>query len=116
MANDAAVGFVGAGGYLEMNMCKSLIFFKFTHSITLLTDGCTNFRKLLGEGTKPDLKRIKEFVDRTLKLGLVTGDEFDRVVDSAKVAHPYVAKDNWKHQGSDRASRELTSLKTEGKV
>lgn len=24
MANDAAVGFVGAGGYLEMNMCMSL--------------------------------------------------------------------------------------------
>ena len=42
--------------------------FNITHSITILTDGCTNFRKFLVEGTKPDLKKIKEYVDRSLML------------------------------------------------
>ena len=126
MANDVAVGFGGAGGYLEMNVYKPLIIFNITHSITILTDGCTNFRKFLVEGTKPNLKKIKEYVDRSLmlvtalspvigydksskiahyaldndltlkeaalKLGFVTEDEFDRVVDPAKMVHPYVAK------------------------
>ena len=68
MANDVAVGFGGAGGYLEMNVYKPLIIFNLTHSITIMTDGCTNFRKFLVEGTKPNLKKIKEYVDRSLML------------------------------------------------
>jgi fumarate hydratase, class II len=125
MANDVATGFGGAGGYLEMNVYKPLIIFNITHSITILTDGCTNFRKFLIEGTKPNLKKIKEYVDRSLmlvtalspvigydkaskiahyamdndltlkaaalKLGFVTEEEFDRVVDPTKMVKPYVA-------------------------
>ena len=68
MANDVAAGFGGAGGYLEMNVYKPLLVFNITHSITILTDGCTNFRKFLVEGTKPNLKKIKEYVDRSLML------------------------------------------------
>jgi fumarate hydratase class II len=68
MANDVAVGFGGAGGYLEMNVYKPLMIFNITHSITLLSDGCTNFRKFLIEGTKPNLKKIEEYVERSLML------------------------------------------------
>jgi fumarate hydratase, class II len=68
MANDVAVGFGGAGGYLEMNVYKPLIIFNITHSITIMTDGCTNFRKFLVEGTKPNLKKINEYVERSLML------------------------------------------------
>ena len=39
MANDVAVSFGGAGGYLEMNVYKPLIIFNLTHSITLMADG-----------------------------------------------------------------------------
>ncbi|MGA8188747.1 MAG: class II fumarate hydratase [Candidatus Sulfotelmatobacter sp.] len=126
MANDVAVGFGGAGGYLEMNVYKPLIIFNVTHSVTIMADGCSNFRKFLVEGTKPNLKKIKEYVDRSLmlvtalspvigydksskiahyaldndltlkqaalKLGFVTEEEFDRVVDPAKMVRPYVAK------------------------
>lgn len=126
MANDVAVGFGGAGGYLEMNVYKPLMIYNITHSITILTDGCTNFRKFLVEGTKPNLKKIKEYVDRSLMLvtalspvigydkaskiahyaldkdlslkqaaldlGFVTEEEFDRVVDPAKMVHAYIAK------------------------
>jgi fumarate hydratase class II len=128
MANDVAVGFGGAGGYLEMNVYKPLLIFNIIHSITIMTDGCTNFRKFLVEGTKPNLKKIKEYVDRSLmlvtalapvigydkaskiahhamdndltlkdaalKLGFVTEEEFDRVVDPAKMVKPYVATSN----------------------
>ncbi len=66
MANDVAVGFGGAGGYLEMNVYKPLMIFNIMHSITIMTDGCTNFRKFLVEGTKPNRKKIKEYVERSL--------------------------------------------------
>jgi fumarate hydratase, class II len=68
MANDVAVGFGGAGGYLEMNVYKPLIIFNVTHSVTIMTDGCTNFRKFLVEGAKPNLKKINEYVERSLML------------------------------------------------
>jgi fumarate hydratase, class II len=125
MANDVAMGFGGAGGYLEMNVYKPLMIFNLIHSITLMSDGCTNFRKFLIEDTKPNLKKIKEDVDRSLmlvtalspvigydkaskiahyamdndltlkaaalKLGYVTEELFDRIVDPVKMVHPYVA-------------------------
>ncbi len=44
MANDVAVGFAGAGGYLEMNVYKPLTaIFNIAQSITILADsGCEN--------------------------------------------------------------------------
>jgi fumarate hydratase class II len=68
MANDVAVGFGGAGGNLEMNVYKPLIIFNIANSISLMADGCENFRKFLVEGTKPNLKKIKEYLDRSLML------------------------------------------------
>src|SRR5437870_9606421 len=68
MADDVAVGFGGAGGYLEMNVYKPLMIFNITHSIAIMADGCTNFRKFLVEGTKPNPKKIHEYVERSLML------------------------------------------------
>jgi fumarate hydratase class II len=68
MANDVAVGFGGAGGYLEMNVYKPLIIYNITHSITLMTDSCTNFCKYLVEGTTPNQKKITEDVENSLML------------------------------------------------
>src|SRR6202041_1441710 len=68
MGNDATTGFGGAGGHLEMNVYKPVIIYNITHSITLLTDGCRNFGKFLVEGTKPNLKKIKAYVDESLML------------------------------------------------
>lgn len=68
MANDVAVGFGGASGYLEMNVYKPLMIFNIIHSITLLSDGCTNFRKFMIEGMQPNLKKIREYVDNSLML------------------------------------------------
>jgi fumarate hydratase class II len=68
MANDVAVGFGGAGGYLEMNVYKPLLIFNIMQSIRLMSDGCVNFRRFLVDGTRPNLKRIREYVDRSLML------------------------------------------------
>jgi fumarate hydratase class II len=68
MANDVAVAFGGASGYLEMNVYKPLMIFNVTKSARLMTDGCTNFRKFLVEGTEPNLKQIGHFVERSLML------------------------------------------------
>ena len=89
MANDVAVGFGGAGGYLEMNVYKPLIIYNVTHSITLMTDGCTNFQKFLIEGTKPNLTKIKEYVDRSLMLvtALAPKIGYDAAAQVAKAAH-----------------------------
>jgi fumarate hydratase, class II len=68
MANDTAVGFGGAGGYLEMNVYKPQIIFNVTHSITIMTDSCTNFRKFLVAGTEPNLRKINQYVEESLML------------------------------------------------
>jgi fumarate hydratase class II len=68
MANDLAAGLGGAGGYLEMNVYKPLIIFNIMHAITLMTDGCENFRRFLVEGTRPNLKKITENVENSLML------------------------------------------------
>jgi fumarate hydratase, class II len=68
MANDVAVGFGGAGGYLEMNVYKPLLIFNIAQSITLMADGCTNFRRFLVEGTKPNEQKIQSYVERSLML------------------------------------------------
>ncbi|HLZ68116.1 MAG TPA: class II fumarate hydratase [Aliidongia sp.] len=86
MANDVAVGFGGAGGYLEMNVYKPLIIQNIAQSITLLTDGCTNFRKFLVEGTRPNVKKIAEYVERSLMLvtALAPVIGYDK---ASKIAH-----------------------------
>src|SRR5580658_5333497 len=68
MANDVAVGFGGAGGYLEMNVYKPLMIAGVLQSIAILSDGCTNFRKYLVEGTRPNRKKIAEYLERSLML------------------------------------------------
>jgi fumarate hydratase class II len=127
MANDVAVGFGGASGYLEMNVYKPLIIHNVIQSTILLADGCTNFRRFLVEGTRPNVEKIGEYVERSLmlvtalapvigydkaseiahhaaendltlraaalELGFVTADEFDRIVDPARMVEPYVATD-----------------------
>jgi fumarate hydratase, class II len=68
MANDVAVGFGGAGGDLEMNVYKPLMIANLAQAIAILGDGCTNFRKFLVEGARPNWKKIAEYVDRSLML------------------------------------------------
>lgn len=125
MANDMAVAFGGAGGYLEMNVYKPLLIFNVMKSIRILSDGCTNFRVFLVANTEPNTERIKVYLERSLMLvtalspvigydkasqlahyaldhdltlkqaaltlGFVSEQDFDRIVDPARMVAPYVA-------------------------
>jgi len=127
MALDVAVAFGGAGGYLEMNVYKPLIIHNIMEAIRIMSDGMNNFRRFLVDGTRPNLKKIATFVERSLmlvtalspvigydkasqvahyaldhdltlkdaalKLGFVTAEEFDRIVDPKKMIIPFVAKE-----------------------
>ena len=86
MANDVAVGFGGAGGYLEMNVYKPLIIFNVTHSITVMTDARTS-RKFLVEGVKPNLKKINEYVERSLMLVTALLSPVIGYDKASKIAH-----------------------------
>ncbi|MFP5222006.1 MAG: class II fumarate hydratase [Acidobacteriota bacterium] len=68
MAADVAVNLGGAGGQLEMNVYKPLIIFNVMKSIRVMSDCMRNFRKYLVEGMEPNLRRIGEFVGRSLML------------------------------------------------
>ncbi len=93
MANDVAVGFGGAGGYLEMNVYKPLMIHNVMHSITLLADGCTNFRRFLIEGTTPDRRKLKADVERSLMLvtALAPHIGYDK---ASEIAHRAIKKDS----------------------
>ncbi|WP_245623594.1 lyase family protein [Paraburkholderia nodosa] len=86
IGDDVATGIGGASGYLEMNVYKPLIIFDIMHSIAIVSDSCTNFRKFLVEGTKPNLTKIQEDVDRSLMLvtALSPVIGYDK---SSKIAH-----------------------------
>jgi fumarate hydratase class II len=86
MGNDVAVGFGGASGYLEMNVYKPVMIYNLMHSITIITDGCANFRKYLVEGTEPNLKKISEYVNNSLMLvtALAPVIGYDK---ASKIAH-----------------------------
>src|SRR5260370_33734412 len=68
MDNDGEAAFEGAGGTLELHVCKPLMIFNVTKSVRIMPDGCANFRKFLVEGTEPNLKQIGNFVERALML------------------------------------------------
>ena len=126
IANDVAVTIGGGSGYLQMNVYKPLIIANIMHSIRILSDAMTNFKRFLVDGIVPNRKQIDGYVQRSLMLvtalspiigydkasqvahhaldhdltlkeaalalGYVTAEEFDRVVDPAKMVHPYVAQ------------------------
>ena len=94
MANDVAVGFGGAGGYLEMNVYKPLVIFNVTHCRSLML--VTALSPMIGYDKASKIAHYAMDNDLTLKaaalkLGFVTEDEFDRIVDPKKMVRPYVA-------------------------
>jgi fumarate hydratase class II len=127
MANDVAVGFGGASGYLEMNVYKPVIINAVMQSLRITADACHNFRRFLVEGTEPNRRQIDHFVARSLMLvtalapvigydrasqiahyandhdltlkeaalllGVVSAEEFDRIVDARRMVSPTVAEE-----------------------
>ncbi|MBE9182266.1 class II fumarate hydratase [Oculatella sp. LEGE 06141] len=68
IANDVAVTFGGASGYLEMNVYKPVMIHNVMHSIRIMGDGCSNFSRFLVAGIQPNQTQINTFVERSLML------------------------------------------------
>ncbi len=89
MANDVAVGFGGAAGNFELNVCKPLIAHNFLQSVRLLTDAMAGFETHCVRGIVPRRERMAELVERSLMLvtALVPHIGYDRAAEIARRAH-----------------------------
>src|SRR5262249_58071741 len=120
--NDAAIGFAGSQGNLELNVFKPVIIFNFLHSVRLLTDVCRSFTSYCITGMRINRERIERYVHESLmlvtalspaigydkaaeiahtafvenitlkeaclRLGFLSGEEFDRLVRPEQMTHP----------------------------
>ncbi|PJD97006.1 MAG: fumarate hydratase, class II [Parachlamydia sp.] len=89
MAYDNAITMAGAMGNFELNVFKPLIIFNFVNAVNLLTDACHSFTKYLIEGIEPNVKHIKELVDRSLMLvtALTPKIGYDKAAQAAHKAY-----------------------------
>jgi fumarate hydratase class II len=61
-------------GKVNPTQCEALamvavqVMANITHSVTLITDSCTNFCRFLVEGTEPNVKKISQYVENSLML------------------------------------------------
>ncbi|MES2503585.1 MAG: class II fumarate hydratase [Myxococcota bacterium] len=86
MANDVAVSFGGASGYLEMNVYKPLIILNVMKSIRILSDSMTNFQKFLVADLDINHKQIAFYLERSLMLVTALSPEigYDK---ASQIAH-----------------------------
>ena len=123
MGYDTAVGFAGAGGYLEMNVYKPMMIFNVLQSIAIISDSCRNFSDYLVRDLSVNEKQVDKFLtsspmlvtalspvigydkaseiahlamerdislkEASVELGYVSSEEFDRIVDTYRMAHPH---------------------------
>jgi fumarate hydratase class II len=89
MANDVAVNFAGAGGYLEMNVYKPIIAYNVLQSIRLMADACNGFTDFLVVDMKPNKKKIKEYLKKSLMLVTALSPiiGYDKSSEIAHLAH-----------------------------
>ncbi len=89
IGNDTAVGIAGARGNLELNVNKPLIAYNVLHSIELLVDACTAFRKYAVEGVEPNRAQIARHLEQSLMLVTALNPVigYDKAADVAKKAH-----------------------------
>ena len=87
--NDVAVGWGGACGNFELNVCKPLLLHNFLQSVRLLAGGLRSFEQHCVAGLEPNRARIAELLQRSLMLvtALVPHIGYDRAAEIAKTAH-----------------------------
>ena len=87
--NDVAVGWGGASGNFELNVCKPLLLHNFLQSVRLLAGALRSFEQHCAAGIEPDRARIAELLQRSLMLvtALTPHIGYDRSAEIAKTAH-----------------------------
>jgi fumarate hydratase class II len=89
MGSDAAVGFAGANGHLELNVFKPVIIHNVLESCGLLADACHSFRDNCVVGIEPNRDVIARHVENTLMLVTALNEVigYDNAAKVAKLAH-----------------------------
>ncbi len=89
MGNDAAVGFAGSQGHLELNVFKPMIVHNVLESTQLLADALRSFNDNCAVGIEPDRAAIQRHLNNSLMLvtalNPVVG--YDNAAKIAKTAH-----------------------------
>lgn len=88
LGNDAAVGFAGATGILQLNVNKPLLIFNVLRSSRLLADAMESFRALCIDGLRPNEPQIARNLRESLMLvtALAPHVGYDRAADIAHFA------------------------------
>jgi fumarate hydratase class II len=89
MGNDAAVGFAGSQGQLELNVFKPVIIFNFLNSVRLLADASRSFTDHCVNGMELDFQRIEQNVKNSLMLVTALSPKigYDKAAEIAHLAH-----------------------------
>ena len=87
--NDVAVGWGGASGNLQLNVCQPLLLHNFLQSVRLLAGALRSFEQHCAAGIEPDRARIADLLQRSLMLvtALAPNIGYDRAAEIAKTAH-----------------------------
>jgi fumarate hydratase class II len=91
LGNDAVVGIAGSQGNFELNVFKPVMIFNLLHSVDLLTDACTNFRRFAVEGLEANREQIDAHVRNSLMLVTALNPHigYDNAAAIAKHAHKH---------------------------
>lgn len=86
MGNDTAISIANSQGNFELNVFKPVMIFNLLHSIRILADSCTSFRKYAIEGMEVNRARIAASVRDSLMLVTALNPiiGYDK---AAKIAH-----------------------------
>ncbi len=89
MGNDAAVGFAGSQGQLELNVFKPVIIFNFLNSVRLLADASRSFTDHCVQGMELNFQRIEQNVKNSLMLVTALSPKigYDKAAEIAHLAH-----------------------------
>lgn len=89
MGNDASITFAASQGHFQLNAYMPLIIYNLIQSIHLLADVSVSFYKKCLKDIKPNTKRIKENLDRSLMLATALNREigYDKAAQIVKKAY-----------------------------
>src|SRR5437879_4875980 len=89
MGNDAAIGFAGSQGNIELNVFKPVIIFHYLHSVELLADACNSFVAHCVQGIEVNYAQIEHYLHNSLMLvtALVPKIGYDQAAQIATAAH-----------------------------
>jgi fumarate hydratase class II len=94
LGNDTTVKIAGSQGNFELNVFKPVMISNFLHSVALLTDVSTNFRRFAVEGLEANEEQIRAHVENSLMLVTALNSHigYDKAAEIAKHAHTHKLK------------------------